>query len=473
MSLTHQVAKNTLFQVISKAIALVVGVVVIGLMTRYLGVFGFGEYSTIVAYLAFFGILADFGLQISVVNLMNDGRFDQGKVFSTAFTFRFLTALILFLLSSIIILAFPYSYTIKVGVWIAAIAYFALALHQLLIGLFQHHMRMHEVTIAEVSGKIFLLIATYLGVHYDVGFFWLLTLIVIASVLQTIILFAYAKRITPLKLTIDTVICKALISDSWPIAISIVFNLIYFKADTLVLSLTRSQEEVGLYSAAYRMLEVLIGYPYLFVGLLLPVLAKSWAMNDKERYARVLQKTFDALVVLAAPIVVGTILTADKIMVLIAGEKFIDSANALRILIVATGIIFVNVVFGYAIVIIKKQKSMLLGYIATAVIALTLYLTLIPRYSFIAAAWITVGAEGIMLLLNYFVSTKSSGIRVSFANAFKICVSAGIMGVVVSQILYLPFAVIVLIACTVYVALLMVMRIITKELITSLVRSQS
>jgi hypothetical protein len=36
-----------------------------------------------------------------------------------------------------------------------------------------------------------------------------------------------------------------------------------------------------------------------------------------------------------------------------------------------------------------------------------------PRYSFMAAAWITVGAEGLMLLLNYFVSTKASGIQVS------------------------------------------------------------
>ncbi|MCC6639366.1 polysaccharide biosynthesis C-terminal domain-containing protein, partial [Candidatus Falkowbacteria bacterium] len=146
---------------------------------------------------------------------------------------------------------------------------------------------------------------------------------------------------------------------------------------------------------------------------------------------------------------------------------------ALQILIIATGIIFINVVFGYAIVVIKQQKTMLLGYVTTAIVALSLYLILIPRYSFVAAAWITVLAEAMMLAMNYFVATKVSGVRVSITTTLKALLAAGIMGIVVYQITSLPLVVIVLCAAAIYGGILAVTGVITKELLVSLVSKNS
>ena len=54
----------------------------------------------------------------------------------------------------------------------------------------------------------------------------------------------------------DPGIIKEILKRSWPIALGIIFNLIYLKADTIILSLTRSQAEVGIYGASFRILEV-------------------------------------------------------------------------------------------------------------------------------------------------------------------------------------------------------------------------
>lgn len=45
----------------------------------------------------------------------------------------------------------------------------------------------------------------------------------------------------------------------------------YLKTDTLILSLIKSPEEVGLYGAAYRIIDVPTTLPYMFAGIILPI----------------------------------------------------------------------------------------------------------------------------------------------------------------------------------------------------------
>ncbi|MEK7167505.1 MAG: oligosaccharide flippase family protein, partial [Patescibacteria group bacterium] len=70
-------------------------------------------------------------------------------------------------------------------------------------------------------------------------------------------------------------------STTWPIALSVAITLIYFRADTLIMSFFRSPEEVGLYGAAYRVLETMIQFPYLIMGSILPLLAKHFISDRK------------------------------------------------------------------------------------------------------------------------------------------------------------------------------------------------
>ena len=71
MSLTRRVAHNTIIQTIGKAISTMLGILVVALMTRYLGQRGFGQYSTIIAFLQIFGILVDFGLTLITVQMIS------------------------------------------------------------------------------------------------------------------------------------------------------------------------------------------------------------------------------------------------------------------------------------------------------------------------------------------------------------------------------------------------------------------
>ena len=69
MSYTRKIAHNTIIQIIGKGISTVIGVIVIAMLTRYLGQSGFGQYTTIMAFLQFFGVLVDMGLYLSLIHI--------------------------------------------------------------------------------------------------------------------------------------------------------------------------------------------------------------------------------------------------------------------------------------------------------------------------------------------------------------------------------------------------------------------
>jgi O-antigen/teichoic acid export membrane protein len=107
----------------------------------------------------------------------------------------------------------------------------------------------------------------------------------------------------------------------------------------------------------------------------------------------VLQKSFDLLAILAIPLVIGTQLVAEEVMVLVAGSEFSASGPILRILIIAAAMIFFGNIPAHAIIAINKQKKIIGAYIFTAITAVVGYYIFIPRFSYFGAAWITIYSE--------------------------------------------------------------------------------
>ncbi|MBU1895837.1 oligosaccharide flippase family protein, partial [Patescibacteria group bacterium] len=81
MSVTKKIAHNTMVQIVGKIFSTVLGLVALGMMTRYLGAEQFGWYITTIAFLQFVGILIDFGLIPVTAQMMSEPKFDKIKLF--------------------------------------------------------------------------------------------------------------------------------------------------------------------------------------------------------------------------------------------------------------------------------------------------------------------------------------------------------------------------------------------------------
>ena len=430
MTLAKKIGYNTLIHTIGKFIGSALGLVIIGLLTRYLGTAGYGFYTTIFAYLFFFSTIGDLGLYLVTINELGRTSVDQKTFFSNIFTIRFSSGIVLMLLAGVLIWFFPYPYLVKIGTLIISLSVFLMMVDQIVVALFQAKMKTKYVALAEIIGKMIVLGLTILVIQMDLGFLPVLWTVVAGLVVHFLINIFYARKILPFKFAFNPEIWQKIFKKSWPVATYMVFSMIYFKADTIILSLYHPQSVVGLYGAPYKMLEVLIVFPAIFMGLVSPHLSSAFSKNNLINFKKYFQTAFDFLSIVIWPLILGTIVLAEPLMNFIAGKNFLLSAPILQILIVATGIIFIAHLSTFAVVACGKQKEMMKFYILAALMALFLYFTLIPNYSYYAAALITVSIELFILIASWLMVKKTTKIKISFKNNLKSLLGSLVMAAV-------------------------------------------
>lgn len=463
MSLTSRIAHNTLIQLISKVLSTGIGILVVGMLTRYLGAEGYGQYSTVIAFLQVFSIVLDLGLYIILVKKISEPGADVDRLTSNIFTIRLLSAVFFLGLAPLVALFFPYPGIVKIGIAITSISYLCITLNQVLTGLFQKRLRMDHVAIAENIGRFVLLGGTLLVIVLKLSLLNVLGVVVLGSVANFLYLFIMTRRYVKLKLAFDWPVWRNILQASWPIGVSVAFNLVYFKADTVILSLYHPAADVGIYGATYKVLEVMVTLPAMFAGLVMPVLTAAYAARDLERFRRIQQRAFDFLLMLGLPIVGATLFVATPLMRFVTGAGFDAAGNVLRILILATGVIFVGTLFGNAIVAVNLQKRMIWGYVFVAVVSLTGYFLFIPQYGYYGAAWVTVLSEFLITSISFALVYRRARQGLNFKFAIKAIIATLIMMGAIWLTRDLPWYLLLIGGTAVYVLSLLASRAITKE----------
>lgn len=414
MSLARSLALNTGVQIAGKVVSTALGIAIIGLLTRLLGQEGFGAYSTANAFLQIFALLLDLGLNVTLVALLGEHAGDkeyERRCTSALFTLRIVMAfIVLGILAPVVAFLFPYPLELKLAIIALTGSFFFPSLNQVVMGAEQRHLKMHAAAIAENVGRVIALIGLLIAVQFHLGLVPIMWMISLAGFANFFTNYVSAKKFAHFGWNWDPAFWSMALKRSWPVGLSIAFGLLYFKADTIIMSLSRSQAEVGIYGAAYRVLEILITVPFMYAGILLPILSNAWAKKELDRFKKLMSASIDVMTVLVLPIIVGTWLLGIRVMTIVAGPEFADSGRVLSILILAIGAIYLNTVFSHSVVAIDAQRKMIPFYALVAIAAVAGYLILIPTYGMWAAAWITVASEVVVGLGSLYVTKKALSI---------------------------------------------------------------
>lgn len=435
MALSSKIAFNTAIQVGTKVISTLLSLAALALITRYLGSYGFGYYTTAITFVTFFSIAGDLGLTLVTTQLISRTGANQARLLSNLFTFRLVSAAAILVLAPIAALFSPYDTAIREGIAITSIAFFFVLLNQIFTSLFQKELRADKMAYAEIISRVLMFIVTALAALLNWGMSGILWAMASANIVSFLLHYYYSRAYVIIRLAFDKAVWLDIMHRSWPFVLTIVLNLVYLKTDILLLSFLKSPVEVGLYGAAYKVVDVLVTIPFMLGGTVLPILAKRWQAKEKIEYQRAWTKIFNAISVLVWPIVVGGFVLASPIMVLVAGEDFVLSGGILKILILAVGGVFFSAFFSYTMISFGEQRRLVGAYLFTAVSSLLFYFILIPRYSYIGAAWITVYSEIAMCFFAWFLVQRYWKLKADLAIFFKAGVAALIMGLAVH---YLP-----------------------------------
>jgi len=427
-SLTRNVAHNTIIQFGGKIVGMVIGLVSFGMMAAYLHGDGVGGYTTVISFLSIFGILADMGLYIVLVKELTRKGAREEEVIGNIVTLRVVVAAVILALAPLVAMLpiFPYPHAVRVGIAIGTASFFFISINQLLVGVFQKYLQMDKVAIGEVLGRVVLLGGTWFVIRENAGLQGIIAAIVLGSAANFAYVFWSARRLVRIRWMIDLAVWRRLIAISIPIALSVVLNLVYLKVGAVFLSVFKSQSEVGMFGAPFKVLEIIVAFPAIFAGLLTPPLSEAHSYDNKEKFTKIYKKAFDALSIIVFPMVGVTLWYAPQIMRLIRAD-FPGTDVVLRVLIFAIGMIFFGNLFGNTVVAIDKQRQMVAGYAVCAVLAVVVNFVLIRQFSSVGAAYSTVFSETFVTVFAALMVYRATRVAPDFRVFAKSLLAAGAM----------------------------------------------
>ncbi len=496
MSTARKILSNTIAQIVGKLIVTIIGLSVVKMTTTYLSVKGYGEYTAVYEFLAFFGIAADMGFFTIGVKEMSQDEKRIPIIIGNILSLRTILVIFTMLLAITIGFLIPkyHDTRIPIGIAIASLTVFFTIINGTITSILQVKMKMHIASIATILGKIvtvsFMVYIIFWGFPDDknMGFNMLMAAGVIGALVMHFTTNYYVKKITPLTHRFDLHIWKEIITKSLPYGIALILSTIYFRMNSVLISLMRDQEELGIYGVASKLLEQFTIIPLYFMNSVLPVLSRT-IKEGGEKYKKVISYSFDFLAAMSIPMVVGVSLLAYPMIFIIStpeflsriSEGFYGSDIALRILIFALLFQFINILFAFILIAVDRQSKLL--YINGACVALNIIsnLILIPRYGFIGAGITYVVSEFFILIATAILARHYLKFSINFKNLFKIIFSAAVMGAAVYGLQPLTYKflqnwnifILITIGIAVYVGMLFVTKVVDKDMLNLLRKGRS
>jgi len=484
MSYTRKVAYNTTVQIIGKVMTTAISLVLIAALTRYLGVSGYGSYTTIFAFTQFFAVLADFGFFWFLLREISKPEAETSKIVNNVLTFRTILAATIFLVAFLVGLFIPQYHDIRYGIGIITAASFWQTLNGTYVGIFQNKLRMDKASLTEVLGRV--VIAAF--VLYQIKIGATLNSILWSYFFGNMINFflsAFLGRIyIHFRPAFDLKFWKVIFLECLPISIVSVLGIIYFKVDTVILSLMKTSTDVGIYGPPYKVLEILILLPGIFMGNVFPIFV-NYLYSKDNRLNEAFQKAFDFLTISAVPVVIGVIFIAPRIINIIAGPEFISahtippvwgipatSSFALQILIIAVGLSFISHLFGFMVIALGKQTKLIWPNLAMVFFNVGLNLILIPKISYIGAAIVTVLTEACILLADWWIMRRNIDLKLNLRGLIKIAFAGIILGLSLNYFYFLNLWILIPLSGFVYFATLWIIRGIPRNMFNILLWRQ-
>lgn len=430
----RKIAINTVISFGARVVGVILGFFVLGITTRALGKEGFGLYSTALSWAYIFSFIADLGLyNFLTKEIAQAPDYKEEYIVGNVFALRAVSLIGALGAGIIVALIVPWNLGVSIGaIAIASVMYAFLSLSQLLMAVFQKHLRMERPALAEIVGRLFvflvLAVAIY-GYHASLNYHIFLLLPALAAIMGFALNVWGMRRLAALAPRIDRTYWKHIVKATLPIGVSIMLTGVYFKLDTLFVAFFRGQVEVGLYTAAYRILENLIFFPAVFVGILMPPLSR-FALADKKKFSDFFQGAFDILLIATFPLMIGVSLKAGGIIRLLEGADFAPAAHSLQILAFAIGMIFFSTLFSQALIALGLQKTLLKVYGIAAIANVIANFFIIPRFGYIGASVTTLWTEALVSMVMISILEKYLPLRLRFSRFLPVAFATLVMSAV-------------------------------------------
>jgi O-antigen/teichoic acid export membrane protein len=214
------------------------------------------------------------------------------------------------------------------------------------------------------------------------------------------------KRFLRINFSFNRKLILKILKEAWPLALGIVFTMIYIRIDSVMLSFMEGDQSVGIYAACYNLLFALQGGISIVHHAILPKLSTLYYEKQFERYRKLLKRIFKISFLWLLPLLILLSFFAKEILNLIYGPEFAVGYVALIILFWNGFIIYFSSFYGYSLMMSNRQRRWTLAVGIGAGINIVLNFALIPIFSYIGAAIATIITEILVMITVYYLNDK-------------------------------------------------------------------
>ncbi|MFQ6003576.1 MAG: flippase [Candidatus Zixiibacteriota bacterium] len=218
-----------------------------------------------------------------------------------------------------------------------------------------------------------------------------------AGVESLFLIFSY-RKFGSIKLNVRLPEWKVFIKDSVWIGISIFLLQIYSNFDMVMLGFMKTNHEVGLYSAAYKLILFMVAIGSFYNNSVFPLISR-YAKESKPKLKRLVSKNIAFIWMIGIGLWLVLFLFAPQLILLAYGDKYMGSVPAFQILSLTIVIGIIRLIYSSVLVAFNKIRQSLFGVGIGSLINVSLNFLLIPRYGIMGAAVATVIGEIIITVL--------------------------------------------------------------------------
>jgi len=422
--------KNVFWLAVSTVISSGVGFIIVIWLARHFGPAIYGQWAFALHYVALFSIFTTFGLNILTIREISRDKTKTAQYIDNIIAIKLILGLItLGLIAFIIQFLGKNPETVRLvyflGLYIVISSF---------VIFFQSIFRANEKMQYETA-CYGLQSATLLGL---VALFILkgdsiitISYAYIGASLVTVLfsLVSIWQRFSKFFLKIDFNVCKKLFSEAWPYGLSYVAVSIYCSIDSVMLGVIKSNQEVGWYSAAYKVVLFAQMFGLVVWRSFFPQLCQKYK-ESLESLKTIVKKFAKVMHFFAWPIAFGGTLLAGQIIIFFYGEEYLPGKLAFQILIWTTAIIFISSIYYEPIKAADRPKLYLIGVGVGAILNVILNFLLIPVWSLNGAAVATLLTNIAIMIFMYIQLNKLINIKI-FSQAIVPLCSSIIMGILI------------------------------------------
>lgn len=276
------------------------------------------------------------------------------------------------------------------------------------------------ITIRSIGFQFISLILMFILVHQPDDYYKYAAITVLSSCGANITNILYRRKYCTVRFTKD-MHWQEHFTPILLLFVMILAQTIFSNADTTMLGLMKGDFEVGIYSTAYKMKNIIVQVVASLCWVVMPRMSYYFAEGDWNKINEMLKKVLSVMVTIGFPCVAGCVVLSSEIIQIVAGQQYSAASLPLVILMISFIVdIFGGSFLGNMVCLPAKQEKVFMEACCfAAVVNVILNFILIP-FGGASAAALTSGISAIVICVWLFVK-KDSQVKLNYA--WEVCKS--------------------------------------------------